>query len=1235
MLIERSKPLEGEVLTDRDAVRVVGSLHALRNDTRRIEVPAGLSIAEAIDLFIEHHGARPGIRDHLTVWLGDHQIPKDIWPRVRPKPGTTILFRPVLQGSDVLRTILGFGVAIAALFVAPLLAPALAGALGIGTGLATALVGGAITLGGKFLINALFPVRPPQIQPDETTKSLLSIAGARNELRVRDPIPVVLGTHRISPPYAAKPYTERVGADIYLRALFCPGYGPLYLTDYKLGETAIASFDEVTTESFQGYSDDNSVRLYPTSVDQTDLSVLLLNADSWQSRTTGEDVDYINVDVEAPAGVFAYNKDTGARDTRTVTVTVAYRVAGSGAAFTTAGSIVFTRSIDAVRKGLGWSVTRGQYEIFVRRATADGVDTDSIEYVDEVYWTALRGFTAEHPVSFEDPLALVAMRIRATDQLNGAVDTFNLLASSIVTAFNGSLWVAGQISSNPADLYRHVLQMPANKRPVADAAIDFDSIEAWWQFCDDEGFTCNMVVADRRSVYDVLADVAACGRATPAFIDGKWGVVWDNPDAEIAWHLTPRTSWGFSWSIPYKRLPHGLRVTFINANRSYAEDERIVYDDGYDETTAELFEGVEFPGVTDPSLIWRHGRYQIAQARLRPARYTLFCGILNLRFRRGDRVRITHDILLVGLAAGRVKEVAGLDLTLDTVLTMESGTTYVLRIQKDDGQSALRTLITTVGEYSTVTLVDDGSPSLTIDPGDLFAFGPLGQDSLVARVLDIEPQRDFVAKLTLVDDAAAILDADTGTIPAYDPGISLPPDPFTLPPSALRAEEKVSGTGITAKAYLHLSWQVARFGTASAFEIQAKDVDAGGSYVQVATVPAPQAFVDIYEVEAGEWEFRVRTLFADGTASTWVESGSTVVSGLLDHPADVQDFYAAVIGDLLTLSWRPNIEVNLSHYQIRYSTAVDGSATWGSAVTLVARQESTSVQVPTRAGSYLIKAVTFQEMESLNATAIVSVTEGSLLNVVETLTEHPTFPGLKDGVSVSGAALELSTGGVMAGWDLLADVVTLAFGNGYDETGTYYFEDTVDLGAVYTSRISASVEASGNDLTSVMSRWTSLEDVAALDTTDAGDWQVTLYYRYTDEDPAGSPVAWSDWIEFVIGDVTARAFQFKAVLSGTPTISPLVSGLSVTVDMPDRIDSGNDTVVPAVGLRVTFSPAFRATPSITITGHDMDATAGETVVLNQATKDATGFDVQILDSAGVGVERTIDWIARGYGRVGS
>ena len=64
----------------------------------------------------------------------------------------------------------------------------------------------------------------------------------------------------------------------------------------------------------------------------------------------------------------------------------------------------------------------------------------------------------------------------------------------------------------------------------------------------------------------------------------------------------------------------------------------------------------------------------------------------------------------------------------------------------------------------------------------------------------------------------------------------------------------------------------------------------------------------------------------------------------------------------------------------------------------------------------------------------------------------------------------------------------------------------------------------------------------------------------------------------MVGEYSARALKFRAVLNSNDTsATPKVQTLQVTVDMPDRLDHGNDlsSGTDAGGYDVTFSPIQR------------------------------------------------------------
>src|SRR5690606_26802503 len=56
------------------------------------------------------------------------------------------------------------------------------------------------------------------------------------------------------------------GDDQFIRGLFCWGFGPLDVTDLRLGDTPLDSFKDVAMEHRAGLVDDEPITLYPQQV---------------------------------------------------------------------------------------------------------------------------------------------------------------------------------------------------------------------------------------------------------------------------------------------------------------------------------------------------------------------------------------------------------------------------------------------------------------------------------------------------------------------------------------------------------------------------------------------------------------------------------------------------------------------------------------------------------------------------------------------------------------------------------------------------------------------------------------------------------------------------------------------------------------------------------------------------------------------------------------------------------
>jgi len=204
----------------------------------------GLTIAQMLDL--------ADVPDYVSVLVavdGDYVLAEN-FKHVVPSGGSIVTIRAVPTGGggggkNPLRTLLTIAVVVAAVYFPATLAfqTAVAGISATGISAATmsfaqAAASFAIMTVGMLAVNAIAPPPIPtslsNTQQTYKDSPSYSLSGARNQLAPYGVIPMLLGRHRITPPYGATPYTENLGDDQYLRCLFCIGYGKIIYSDHKL-----------------------------------------------------------------------------------------------------------------------------------------------------------------------------------------------------------------------------------------------------------------------------------------------------------------------------------------------------------------------------------------------------------------------------------------------------------------------------------------------------------------------------------------------------------------------------------------------------------------------------------------------------------------------------------------------------------------------------------------------------------------------------------------------------------------------------------------------------------------------------------------------------------------------------------------------------------------------------------------------------------------------------------------
>lgn len=292
---------------------------SLRAENRAVR--AGQSVAGIVETVLQDRV----LVAHAHVFLQGEHIPRSEWKRVYPKPGTTLHVREVPSGGggggkNPLRTVLSLAIMAAS--------PAIAGGLaGLAGAAGSHFITAGVNLLGRLALNALAPPSRPRFAAGKKESPALFIQGARNQVLPFGRVPKVLGRHRFVPPLGALPYTETSGNDQYLRMLFVWGYGPLRITDLRIGETPLAEFDGVEVETREGFDTDAPLSLYANSVLQNDMQVALKNADGYITRTTETDADEISVDITLPRGLLKFNANNE-KSAAEVRVEVQYSEAG-------------------------------------------------------------------------------------------------------------------------------------------------------------------------------------------------------------------------------------------------------------------------------------------------------------------------------------------------------------------------------------------------------------------------------------------------------------------------------------------------------------------------------------------------------------------------------------------------------------------------------------------------------------------------------------------------------------------------------------------------------------------------------------------------------------------------------------------------------------------------------------------------------------------------------------------
>ena len=922
-------------------VTVTASPHPFKAATVDLEIEEGFTVLELLQM------AQPKevFQKHAYIEINGYIVPRNYWHVVKPKAGHIVAINIIPQGGegkDPLRVLLTIAIVAATFaFAGPLGAAIVGGeALAIGSfTIASSAIGAAvIQLAGGLLINMIAPIRPASLQTESPS---YFIDQARNRARPYAPIPIIFGRHVVVPPLGAKPVTEIVGGDQYLRMIVVWGYGPLRISDIKIGETPISEFDDVEIETREGRTGDAALTLYPNTIDQQNLAIDLTKAASWQTRRSSLGADELSVDITLPRGLARFD-DKGKRAKHTVEIQVQYKLVGEAdweSATTNATAKTFPSSwviedltgkirfegarSQPIRHGMRWPVTtQGQYDVRIIRISDD--ETDSKKFSTTI-WSALRAINDDAPINFPKNLAVSALVIRATDQLSGVVDELNAVVESEAKIWDGNAWVTGY-TSNPASMYRLALQHPARRLPENDANIELDVLADFYTFCDNNGYFFEHILDIRQGIWDTIHDICAVGRASPTKIDNKFSVIVDTGAQLVKQHFTPVNSNDFKFHRSFANTPDGVKLIFANKEKDYKRDERIVYNDGKTDANSVYVPQLSLVGITDKDHVYKFGRFHIAQTKLRRELWTLLINFEYLVARRGSRVTVQHDAIAVGIASAHVIEVTenaqnnAVSVKVDVPIVLPKNISYAIKLRTVLDAHIVSPIQERDGEHQVFTF--SAALTDTIEIGDLISVGEAGYVTIDGLITAIEPDDELTARISIVPYQPGIYNAETGTIPDFNSGIS--PSSRTLPDLTIIAVYADAGSvrliGDVYEPGIFIAIQpVAHPGVYAECEIRTNLTDE--PYRQATIRNRANDNVELGNVEIGtSYDLRLRWNADDREPGNWTEHTAQVVSGNANPDAPTNFVVTEGLGNIRGFGWTsPNIP-DFAGVKIRYST---------------------------------------------------------------------------------------------------------------------------------------------------------------------------------------------------------------------------------------------------------------------------------------------------------------------------
>ena len=792
---------------------------------------------------------------------------------------------------------------------------------------------------------------------------------------------------------------------------------------------------------------------------------------------------------------------------------------------------------------------------------------------------------------------------------------YNPVTRAYTGIWDGTFTVAW--TDNPAWCFYDLL---TNERYGLGGLLDESQIDKWAlytsaRYCDElvpDGFgsteprfTCNMYIQSRNDAFRVMQDMASIFRGMIYWQSGAVTVAQDAPSDPVHLYTPANVIDGiFNYQGSSAKMRHSVALVswndpddFYRQKVEYVEDAAAIARYGIVQTSVVAI------GCTSRGQANRVGRWLLYSEQSESEIVAFKTGMDGAVCRPGQIIAVSDPVRGGTRRGGRVLAATVSTITLDAPVTLPAGGNTI-SVMLPNGTVENRTVASVAGSNVLAAAPFSQAPAA----GAIWVIESTNLQNQLFKVVSVVESEDNFEINALAHNPQKYDAIEDGLVlqPRAISNLSVAP----TSPTNIVVNESLYESQAEVKTVIGVSWDAVQSATSYLVAYKVGD----GNFINV---PETQTnSVELRDVTDGVYTFSVVAVNSLGKRSAAATKMQTILAQTAP-PGDVQNFSLIPVAGMAYLSWDKAADLDVlvgGTVRIRW-TPKTTDQDWNDGVDILPAMSGNqrNAQAPLLSGTYMAKFVDSSGNPSQSATLIVTEMADSLsYNVVQTVTESTTFTGTKTNCVVDTGELQLAV-----------------VGGEVQPAGTYLFANTVDLGAVYPSRLSAYIEARGFALSDfVDARVALIDDWEDFDGAAIETVTGLIYLRTTNDNPAGSPT-WSEWKPFFVGEYVARAYQFKLELTSNNYDHNIgISALSVTVDMPDRVESKTGLVSGAASYSVTFTEAFKATPTIGVTANNMASGDYYTI----SGQSPTGFAIIFRNAAGTAVSRTFDVLAKGYGR---